>query len=317
MQKYKQVFIRQFDQTLEKWQTSGKDVPESELYRLLHSIKGTAATIGLQEWTDQAAALLQDIDEESATGLSYPDIILVLAPLIGLRTQAGASGAAQTEAVPAEEPDAKRNNPDAPTAIAPAAPSAAAPAKALVLLVDDDLALLQLFKERLEAEGCLVLATPYPDKAIQWFYELKPDCVVLDVVLPGHSGYDLLSILQDRSLQLIVPVILMSAQHDKDARLKAYTRGADDFLAKPVDPDEFAVRVMNKIRRKQSIGKYMLSDECTGLYNAVYLRAEWGRYSREYARSGVSLYAALLDIDRFQELNDKFGHSGADSLLVQ
>ncbi|TNJ57398.1 response regulator, partial [Paenibacillus hemerocallicola] len=145
------------------------------------------------------------------------------------------------------------------TAAAMDAQTAAAPAKPLVLLVDDDVTLLQMFKERLEAEGCLVLATPFPEKAIRWFYELKPDCIVLDVILPGHSGYDLLTVLQ-RSPQLFVPVILMSALYEKSDRMKAYVLGADDFLAKPIDPDEFAVRVLNKIRRKQSIAKLMPSN---------------------------------------------------------
>lgn len=260
MQKYKQVFIRQFDRTLELWRASGKNVAESEVYRLLHSIKGTAATIGLQEWTDEAALLLKHMDEEGGSELSFADIMRVIAPIVRLRADVANSDFGQSTDVPTADGRQANATLDAPAAGAPMdARPAAAPAKALVLLVDDDVTLLQMFKERLEAEGCLVLATPYPEKAIRWFYELKPDCIVLDVVLPGHSGYDLLTVLQ-RSPQLFVPVILMSALHEKSDRMKAYVLGADDFLAKPIDSDEFAVRVLNKIRRKQSIAKLMPSN---------------------------------------------------------
>lgn len=290
MQKYKQVFYRQFDRTLERWRLSGINVAESEVYRLLHSIKGTAATIGLQEWTDEAALLLMHMDEEGGSEQSFADVMRMIAPIVRLRADVADSDSAQ----PSDEPptvdgsranaaagtpaadgqranaaagmptaDGQRANAasEAPATGAPTdTPTAAAPAKALVLLVDDDVTLLQMFKERLEAEGCLVLATPFPEKAIRWFYELKPDCIVLDVELPGHSGYELLTELQLRSPQPFVPVVLMSALHEKSDRMKAYELGADDFLAKPIDPDEFAVRVLNKIRRKQAIVKLMRSD---------------------------------------------------------
>ncbi|MDF2715549.1 MAG: hypothetical protein K0R28_2474 [Paenibacillus sp.] len=262
MQKYKQVFIRQFDRTLGQWQASGKTIAESEVYRLLHSIKGTGATIGLQEWTDEAALLLQHLDEESGGGLSFADAMRTIAPIVRLRAGVADGDSGQSADKPTADGRQANATSEEPAAGAPTdAQSAAGPAKALVLLVDDDVTLLQMFKERLEAEGCLVLATPFPDKAIRWFYELKPDCIVLDVVLPGHSGYELMTVLQQRLPQLLVPVILMSAHHEQSDRMKAYVLGADDFLAKPIDPDEFAVRVLNKIRRKQSIAKLMLSNE--------------------------------------------------------
>ncbi|TNJ64237.1 Hpt domain-containing protein [Paenibacillus hemerocallicola] len=91
MQKYKQVFIRQFDRTLERWRASGKTVAETEVYRLLHSIKGTAATIGLQEWTDEAALLLKHMNEEGGSELSFADIMRVIAPIVRLRADAADS----------------------------------------------------------------------------------------------------------------------------------------------------------------------------------------------------------------------------------
>ncbi|MBP1154929.1 MULTISPECIES: response regulator [unclassified Paenibacillus] len=310
MHKYQEVFFQQFDRTIGKWQSEGSAVHESEVYRLLHTIKGSAAIIGLPEWTDKAIILLQQIDEEGGKVLSLPEITQILVPLLHLRAQAAAKSVdlQPPKTTAAETEEAVMDSVSA---------SIPLPSKPLVLLVDDDLALLQLYKEHLEMEDCMVLATLFPDKAVQWFYDFKPDCIVMGVLLLGQSGYQLLNLLQDRSGEMIVPVILMSAQHDKSDRIMAYALGADDFLAKPIDPDEFTVRVMNKIRRKQAIGKYMLLDELTGLYNAPYLRKEWERYSHESLQNGTPLYAAMLDIDHFRDINQRFGHAEGDAFLAQ
>ncbi|WP_176835541.1 MULTISPECIES: response regulator [unclassified Paenibacillus] len=313
MTKFQLLFIRQFDATIASWRSADGPIREADLYGLLHRIKGTAATIDLQSWTDAAGRLLNDISEQGSRLWTMAELEHIIEPIMALRKtfdiheerniQESAAG------LPRESAAAK-----AP-ASEPAPVKHAELLKSLVLLVDDDVAFLNLMKERLEQEGCLVMATPYPDKAIQWFYELKPDCIVLDVVMPGHSGFDLLTVLQERSQRFIVPVLLISAQDDTAVRIKAYQSGADDFIVKPFDPDEFAARVLNKLRRKQMISRMMLTDELTGLYNIQYLRNQWRQIGQEAADDGKPYWAALFDIDAFRSLNERYGHAASDGYL--
>jgi diguanylate cyclase (GGDEF)-like protein len=316
MTKYQLMFIRQFDETIVSWRSLNEPIREADLYRLLHRVKGTAATIGLQEWTDAADRLLTKLTEDGSRLWTMAELEHYTEPVLALRKAAGALGEQQDISNRSTESAAEplRKSATAVDGEAPAHDMVSKIQGSLVLLVDDDVAFLQLMKERLEQEGCMVLATPYPDKAIKWFYELKPDCIVLDVVMPGHSGFDLLTILQEQSQRLLVPVLLISAQNDTAVRVKAYQSGVDDFISKPFDLNEFAVRVMNKLRRKQAISRIMLTDELTGLYNTQYLRIQWRQVGQKTV-GATSYWAALFDIDGFRSLNERYGHAAADGYL--
>lgn len=257
MTKYQLLFIGQFDETIASWRLADKPASEADLYRLLHRIKGTAATIGLGDWSLAAERLLRGLAEYGSRPWPLAELERYIAPLLALRSSvnAGDGEAAESlrELAAAGAETAAAEAAEAAEATAELA-APAAPPESLVLLVDDDVALLRVLKERLEQEGCMVMATPYPETALRWFRELKPDCIVLDVVMSGHGGFELLAFLRERSLMSMMPVLLMSAQNDAAVRIRAYESGADDFIPKPVDPAEFAARVRNKVRRKQSIG---------------------------------------------------------------
>ncbi|WNR45369.1 response regulator [Paenibacillus roseipurpureus] len=311
MTKFQLLFIRQFDETIASWRSANEPIREADLYGLLHRIKGTAATIDLQEWTTAAEKLLIDLSDEGTRLWTMAEFERFIQSIMALRKVTdtlGEQGLSDRASDSFREIAATKAEPSTPVKVS----EVPGP---LVLVIDDDVALLQLMKERLEQEGCIVLATPYPNKAIQWFYELKPDCIVLDVVMPGQSGFDLLTILQERSQRFMVPVLLISAQNDTEVRIKAYQSGADDFISKPFDFNEFVVRVLNKLRRKQAVSQMMLTDELTGLYNTQYLRTQWRQISQKAIAEGTSYWAAQFDINAFGSLNERYGHAAADGYL--
>ncbi|WP_167859803.1 response regulator [Paenibacillus cymbidii] len=261
MRKYQLLFIGQFDETIASWRLTGGPVREADLYRLLHRIKGTAATIGLGDWSLAAERLLPGLAEYGDRLWPLAELERFVAPLLALR---GSANAGDGEAAASLRELAAAGEETAAAVETQAAADPAKPHEALVLLVDDDVALLRVMKERLEQEGCMVMATPYPETALRWFRELKPDCVVLDVVMTGRGGFELLAYLQERSLMSMMPVLLMSAQNDSAIRIRAYESGADDFIPKPVEPAEFAARVLNKVRRKMSIGQLLRQGAANG-----------------------------------------------------
>ncbi|KRF10068.1 hypothetical protein ASG89_00540 [Paenibacillus sp. Soil766] len=313
MKKYQLLFIRQFDETIASWRSANNPIREADLYGLLHRIKGTAATIDLQEWTEAAQRLLTDLTEDGSRLWTMAEFERFIESIMTLRKATDIHG---VQVISHRAVGSTYRESAVTVEAEPLAPVMVSEVPGpLVLLIDDDVAFLQLMKEQLEQEGCMVLATPYPDKAIKWFYELKPDCIVLDVVMPGHSGFDLLTILQERSQRFMVPVLLISAQNDTAVRIRAYQSGADDFIPKPFDFNEFVVRVLNKLRRKQAISRMMLTDELTGLYNTQYLRIRWGQIGQEAIAEGKSYWAAQFDIDAFRSLNERYGHAAADGYL--
>src|SRR5882672_10724004 len=118
-----------------------------------------------------------------------------------------------------------------------------------VLLIDDDHDLVDLLRETLALEGFVVHAAYNYDSGIAGALDGEHALVVLDVMLPGGSGLELLKTLRSSSA---VPVILLSAAGETVDRILGLQTGADDYLAKPFDPRELAARIHAILRRTQN-----------------------------------------------------------------
>lgn len=120
-----------------------------------------------------------------------------------------------------------------------------------ILVVDDDHAVAELFERLLEADGYRVDLAHDADTALAAMARLHPDVVLLDVMLPGMSGFEICRRLkQDRATRL-TPVIMVTAVSARDARIQGVDCGADDFLIKPVDSHELRARVRSLVRMKR------------------------------------------------------------------
>lgn len=118
-----------------------------------------------------------------------------------------------------------------------------------ILVVDDEPDITALVAYHLAKAGYRVsTATNGPD-ALKAAKEERPDVVVLDLMLPGVSGYDVLAELRKRDETRDVGVILLTARRDEPDRIRGLTLGADDYLTKPFSPAELALRVQALLRR--------------------------------------------------------------------
>jgi putative two-component system response regulator len=133
----------------------------------------------------------------------------------------------------------------------PRAAAAPAPKQAKLMVVDDEPTNVKLVQRFLELEGYERFATTTDSRrAVRMACVEKPDCILLDLMMPHLSGLDILDQLQaDRDLARI-PVIFLTAVTDGATRRQALQRGAADFLTKPLDPYELAPRVANVIAAK-------------------------------------------------------------------
>jgi two-component system response regulator CpxR len=123
-----------------------------------------------------------------------------------------------------------------------------------ILIVDDDRDLASMLAEFLGHEGFQVVTATEGGGALGLVAERPFDLVILDVMLPGSSGFDVLRELRQRKPRL--PVLMLTARGEAIDRILGLELGADDYLPKPFDPRELAARIRAILRRVATAGDY-------------------------------------------------------------
>ena len=118
-----------------------------------------------------------------------------------------------------------------------------------ILVVDDEPDITALVAYHLAKAGYRVSTAANGTDALKSAREERPDIVILDVMLPGASGYDVLAELRRREETRDVGVILLTARREEPDRIRGLSLGADDYLTKPFSPAELALRVNALLRR--------------------------------------------------------------------
>jgi two-component system phosphate regulon response regulator PhoB len=118
-----------------------------------------------------------------------------------------------------------------------------------ILVVDDEPDITALVAYHLAKAGYRVSTAANGPDALKAAREERPDIVVLDVMLPGVSGYDVLAELRRREETRDVGVILLTARREEPDRIRGLSLGADDYLTKPFSPAELALRINALLRR--------------------------------------------------------------------
>ena len=141
-----------------------------------------------------------------------------------------------------------------------------------VLVVDDEPQALRYVRDALAQSGYVPLVTGDPDEAIPLLKEERPDLVLLDLMLPGSNGFELMSKILDVA---DVPVIFLTAYGRDELIAKAFDMGAADYVVKPFSPTELAARIRAALRRREA-------SEPTDPY-------VWGDLVVDYAQRKVNL----------------------------
>jgi two-component system KDP operon response regulator KdpE len=119
----------------------------------------------------------------------------------------------------------------------------------LILAVDDEPGILRLIEIELRAQGLRVITTGDAEDALRLAEEQRPDLVLLDILMPGLDGMELMRRLRERQP---VPVVFLTAKDANADKVRGLEHGADDYVVKPFSPDELAARVRAVLRRATS-----------------------------------------------------------------
>ncbi|MGA3120813.1 MAG: diguanylate cyclase [Polyangiaceae bacterium] len=204
-------------------------------------------------------------------------------------------------------------------------PPADRPAR--ILVVDDDRARRELFAKVLTHEGYSVDTLAEGTGVIAHVRDHPPDLVLLDVMLPEISGFEICGDLRMMDETRLTPIILItSAFQDEQSVVRGLLSGADDYVVTPFRLDELRARVRVQLRNRRdretlqwvkaeraSLKSAAMTDALTGLSNRRAADAVLDRA----LEGGEPILAVLVDIDHFKQINDTHGHAAGDGIITE
>ncbi|EJZ23256.1 PleD family two-component system response regulator [Rhizobium sp. Pop5] len=170
-----------------------------------------------------------------------------------------------------------------------------------------------------------VLALSDPQAALFEAAESPFDLVIVNANFDDYDPLRLCSQLRSLERTRFLPILIITEQGSDEMVVRALDLGVNDYIVRPVDPNELVARSLTQIRRKryndrlrnsvkQTI-ELAVTDPLTGLYNRRYLDNHLNvLFNRSMAR-GRPLSVLITDIDRFKQVNDTYGHDGGDEVL--
>jgi two-component system cell cycle response regulator len=205
--------------------------------------------------------------------------------------------------------------------------------KPVVLIVEDNPADVLTYKKCLGRSFQLETLLS-GDEALGVIEQLKPDVVVLDINLPGISGYDICKVLRTRPLRDYIGIVMITASQDPESIEKSLFFGADAFgskaqvifqikaLVKSALRIRSTMKELNDVNTKlqranERLKKLSLTDELTGLYNMRFMARQIRNEFKRAERYQKPLSMIMLDIDNFKRVNDAYDHLTGSYVIAQ
>ncbi len=189
-------------------------------------------------------------------------------------------------------------------------------AEVTVLMVDDEPMMTDVTQTFLEEAGYgHFVAVNDPRQALAQALACRPGLILLDLMMPGVSGYQLLREFRAQDSLRYTPIIVLTAASDPSAKLRALELGATEFLSKPVDATELAIRVRNSLAFKVYQDRLANDDPLTGLPNRRVLVEQLTAALHAAQLTQGKLALLLVNLDRFRQVNETLGHAAGDALL--
>ncbi|MGZ3626201.1 MAG: GGDEF domain-containing response regulator [Ktedonobacteraceae bacterium] len=176
-----------------------------------------------------------------------------------------------------------------------------------ILVVEDEQLIARLLKETLQSEGYNVVAVLNGEDAVQFALCETPHLILLDLMLPGIDGYEVVRRLHTYPKTIHIPIVVLSALGEPKDKVSAFENGADDYITKPFHTDELIARVHAQLRRVQ---QNFLSP-LIGLPGGF--QVELAIKQKLNSKDPWSLL--YLDLDNFKAFNDAYGFLTGNDMI--
>jgi len=189
--------------------------------------------------------------------------------------------------------------------------------KSSILVVDDEPMNITALSHILCPEYTVYVAKDGFD-AVEVAKELLPNLILLDILMPGMNGYEVLTALREATETKEIPVIFVSGLSDAADEEKGMALGASDYINKPFRASSVKLRVKNQLMlmaQKRIINHLTTSDNLTNTSNRRFFNTRLGQEWQRAVRENSPISLLLLDIDNFKEHNRIYGHRQGDVTL--
>ena len=188
-----------------------------------------------------------------------------------------------------------------------------------VLVVEDSLPFRNMIKKILTSLQFKVLAAAHGEEAMSYFAD-NPDInlIITDYRMPVKDGLEVLKEVRKEKDKNSLGVIVMTSPSEKTDASIFLKNGASDFIAKPFSKEELICRVNNTIEAMENINKianFANRDFLTGVYNRKFFYSDVEEYVQVAEETNEPYAFAMIDVDYFKNINDKYGHDGGDRVL--
>ncbi len=178
---------------------------------------------------------------------------------------------------------------------------------ASILIVEDEAPMAHMLSSTLAAEGYAPTIAYTGEDAIALALREPPQLILLDLMLPGIDGFDVVSAIRANARTTHIPVMVLTARHDASVKLRAFASQVDDYMTKPYDGDELLARIRTQLRHLRET----LLSPLTGLPSG--LRVEHA--IAEQLQSPKPWAILYLDLDHFKAYNDVYGPLRGNDLI--
>lgn len=185
---------------------------------------------------------------------------------------------------------------------------------ATILAVDDNAEILGVLNTLLTRRGMKVVTLSDSRRFWEVLEEVDPHLVILDLEMPFINGLDLCRVMRNDRQWSQLPVVFLTGHGDPANFQNAFAAGGDDIVLKPFAGFELVTRIENRLQRARVDQEIADTDELTGLANPKRATETIARFLRLARRKSDPYSLAVVEVDNFARLSDKYGRSAADAV---